>query len=408
MSYDKEMANALMRTPDNMITLSIIRLDHSIAEIKTMSPGIDIETLSREIFERLTCRPASKDSATSSWNSFARRNKYSFGLQQKLVKSILRYRKEEDRWTALSSVLLKSLAFHRHINPNMSASIDILDQKLPVVELPRTKYNRPFLPQLVSEETYTRITGDQVEESQDSAMNLSHQYPYICMVQKQVDDHSSAQLQNHLIGCDLINFELPCFSPTVKDFLKSFVGCFTTPEWKAINNDSQSTPHNDDKLLKEFYLRWSMKEAYTKALGLGMNIDFDSFETRLIGFDTDSSDNGGLWNSHDGIWNSIISNMQDIDCVDQIGRQFSCVGQVSRTRGSKREGEYWVFTFIPLGEEKTVDKSQPPNAGCICICEGPWNDEADATTASKSKDRIILENMTLTELIQSHGMEITG
>ena len=34
-------------------------------------------------------------------------------------------------------------------------------------------------------------------------------------------------------------------------------------------------------ILHEFYIQWSIKEAYTKALGFGMNIDFQSFETEI-------------------------------------------------------------------------------------------------------------------------------
>jgi len=42
----------------------------------------------------------------------------------------------------------------------------------------------------------------------------------------------------------------------------------------------------------EFYIRWSIKEAYTKALGEGMSLDFKTFETRIRGIDDDDQD---LW-----------------------------------------------------------------------------------------------------------------
>jgi phosphopantetheinyl transferase len=48
---------------------------------------------------------------------------------------------------------------------------------------------------------------------------------------------------------------------------------------------------SDESKLQEFYLRWAIKEAYTKALGLGMNVEFQSFEMRLMEVDGDT---GGI------------------------------------------------------------------------------------------------------------------
>ena len=70
----------------------------------------------------------------------------------------------------------------------------------------------------------------------------------------------------------------------------------------AIDNESRdgdgekafySTKMNvsDESKLQEFYLRWAIKDAYTKALGLGMNVEFQSCETRLMEVDGDA---GGI------------------------------------------------------------------------------------------------------------------
>ena len=405
--------------------VSIVRLDHSIAEIKTTSPGIEIESLSRAVFEYLSCKSAIGDPVTSRWNPFARQKaSYNSSLKETLIKSIMRYFKAHDRWTAFSSLLLKSIAFHRHIDPKMP--IDVAETTLPVIDLPRTKFNRPFLPQTVASKPSTRVADEEVEESRESVMNVSHQFPYVCMIQKQCIDHtrtSSTQLQYDMIGCDLVIFEarLNKYSPTMTAFLESFVGCFTTSEWQAISNDARSLPRSDDSLLKEFFLRWAMKEAYTKALGVGLNIDFDSFETRLIGHDVDSADIEGVWTPHDGIWESIAADIQQNNSNGQVEHQFSFVGRVRRTRdpnsdavqkGPTWEGEYWVFSFIPLVEEEVVENSiqseETASSGCICICKGPFNEEADAATSSDSKQHhIIIENLSLLDLIQLHGMKST-
>jgi len=393
--------------------LSIVRLDHSIAEIKTTSPEIEIESLSRAVFEYLSCKSAIEDPITSRWNPFARQKaSCNSSLKETLTKSIMRYFKAHDQWTAFSSLLLKSIAFHRHIDPNVP--IDVAETTLPIIDLPRTKFNRPFLPQTLAEKTSTRVADEEVEESRESVMNVSHQFPYVCMIQKQGSDHthtSSTQLQYDMIGCDLVIFEarLNKYSPTITAFLESFVGCFTTSEWQAISNDARSLPRSDDSLLKEFFLRWAMKEAYTKALGVGLNIDFDSFETRLIGHDVDSTDIEGVWIPRDGIWESITADIQQNNPNEQVEHQFSFVGQVIRTRDPN--SDYWVFSFIPLVEEvveNSIQSEETASSGCICICKGPFNEEADAATSSDSKQhRIIVENLSLLDLIQLHGMKST-
>jgi len=392
--------------------LSIVRLDHSIAEIKTTSPEIEIESLSRAVFEYLSCKSAIGDPVTSSWNPFSRQKASCNCLKEMLIKSIMRYFKAHDQWTAFSSLLLKSIAFHRHIDPNVP--IDVAETTLPIIDLPRTKFNRPFLPQTLAEKTSTRVADEEVEESRESVMNVSHQFPYVCMIQKQGSDHthaSSTQLQYDMIGCDLVIFEarLNKYSPTITAFLESFVGCFTTSEWQAISNDARSLPRSDDSLLKEFFLRWAMKEAYTKALGVGLNIDFDSFETRLIGHDVESKDIEGVWTPHDGIWESITADIQQNNPNEQVEHQFSFVGQVIRTRDPN--SDYWVFSFIPLVEEvveNSIQSEETASSGCICICKGPFNEEADAATSSDSKQHhITIENLSLLDLIQLHGMKST-
>lgn len=400
--------------------LSIVRLDHSIAEIKTASPGININKLSRTVFDYLSCKSVLRGPPSPRWHSLRNASDNS-SLKEKLIKSIMRYFQEPDRWTAFASLLLKSIAFHRHTDPNL-LSVDVAETSLPVIDLPRTKFNRPYLPRTVAGNTSTRVAGgEEVEECRESVMNVSHQFPYICMIQGQCSDHttSSAQLPCDMIGCDLVTFEakLHKYSPTVADFVKSFVGCFTTSEWQAINNDASSLPRSDDSILKEFYLRWAMKEAYTKALGVGMNVDFDSFETRLIGHDVDSTNVDGVWKASDGIWGSIIKNMKHDESNGQVKHQFSLVGQVIRTReqksdvvlpGPKWDGEYWVFTFLPLVDDGLSNSSKQSDdtasSSCVCICKGPFNEEA-VTSSDSKQHHVIIESLTLLELIQLHGMK---
>lgn len=399
------------------MNLSIVRLDDSITEIESNSSGIDVERLARAVLDYLSCRPALEDPTTPRWNPFASQNlSQHSSLKENLIKSIMRYIKEPDRWTAFSSLLLKSIAFHRHIDPNVTMSIK--EKALPVIDLPRTKFNRPYLPQSVADKTSRCVHADEeVKESRDFVMNVSHQFPFICMIQKQIIDNISSPLQYNMIGCDLVIFEarLNKYSRTVSDFLESFVGCYTPSEWQAITKDASLLPRSDDNLLQEFYLRWAMKEAYTKALGLGLNIDLNSFETRLIGHDVDSTDIEEVWKPNNGIWGSIITRMKNNN-NGQRQHQFTFVGQVIQTRepiastigkGPTPESEFWVYTFIPLVEvgvvENSVQSDNTASSGCVCVCGGPFNNEGDAATSSK-QHAIVIENLTLLELIQLHGM----
>lgn len=401
------------RNMNIQLKLSIVRLDHSIAEIKNTSPGIDVGSLSRDVFDHLSCTPATAEAASKKWLSYARDTSCSSDLKEALIKKIMRFVKEPDRWTAFSSLLLKSIAFHRHIDPNMS--VDVATTVLPVFDLPRTKFNRPFLPQTVAGNSSTRVTEGEVRESRESMMSISHQFPYLCMIQKQSSDHaSSMQIPYDMLGCDLVMFEprLNKYIPTISDFLQPFVGCFTSSEWKAINGDTSSRPRSDDSNVKEFYLRWAMKEAYTKALGVGLYVDYDSFEIRLIGHDVNSSDIEGDWKPRESLWGSITTDLQQCNSNGRVERQVSFVGQILRTREPKSDAVqngYWVFTFIPLVDglvNNSIEAGETSTGGCICICKGPFDEEADAAASSNST--IVIENLSLKELIQMHGMKDVG
>jgi phosphopantetheinyl transferase (holo-ACP synthase) len=400
--------------------LSIVRLDHSRADFraKTIPHDLIIGSLTREVLDYLSCKPALEAARDNNqrWSSLGTKPSLKeFLLKQTLVKNVMRYVRDPDRWIAFTSLLLKSIAFYRYVESSMSIPVDE-ETKLPVVDLPRTKLNRPYLPRIMTDKACARrieeVVGEEVEESTGSMMNISHQYPYACMIQKQ--DESSFPL----IGCDVVIFDahLNKHTPTISEFLKVFVGSFTPLEWQSISTSKNALPRSDDDTLQEFYLRWAMKEAHTKALGYGMNVDFDSFETRLIGLDVDGVDQKSAFKPHDGIWKSIkagmnmSSNQHDV----QVHHQVSFVSQITRKRKQNvaiLEGDFWVFTFIPLVErselagKKTIESENTTTRnGCVVVCRGPFHDIEDATTSS-NEHHIVLENLTLMDLIRFHGMK---
>lgn len=447
-------------------------------------------------------------------------------IREKLYKSVMRYLREPDRWTAFASLLLKSMAFLRSLETtpmnfpstrldaaeeckssqiveNLIRGTDIKSnisvepafaEKLnfPIVDLPRTEQNRPYLPILQNTET----------ENHNSTMNVSHQYPYVCIVQqhrRSQDAHDSSKRQsdqnaslpplrqhnsqtlqdmNIQIGIDAVvfNFNQNEYNPTVEKCLSCFEKSFTPWEWNRINychppnssthpihsdegvkpkitsrwwtpstsffpsafpslrSTSSSSPscftspvpatrpRSDSSKLREFFLRWAVKEAYTKSLGLGLLANFESFETILLGVDMDdyisgdgdeAGDNDDTrsvredshWSDlEEGIWNSIIKDVEiesrnrtrldaSGNCGSNVAKllppstcqkiggsqyQFSILGQVrkcskssissvhSSTLSSPKEEtescELWEFTFIPLGDD-CIDAVSTAGAG---------------------------------------------
>ena len=247
-------------------------------------------------------------------------------VKERLLGDVNRYVKAPDKYMALTSLLLKSQAFY--------LTHGSLAQELPVIDLPRTHRGKPFIPVTVYASE---------DESIDYPLSVSHQFPF-CGVARFL-----RQTTNRMLGMDIVVFD--SFNRELydsdKDFVKVFRESFTDWEWRRI--------HSADNLLIEFYLRWAMKEAYTKALGLGLHLDFSAFETRLELVDELCS--------QDGIWSAI-----------------STTG--THLRGSVvtngQDETSWDFYFLPLFCENIGQGKV-----CACICFGPLCD-ADASFEART------------------------
>jgi phosphopantetheinyl transferase (holo-ACP synthase) len=337
----------------------------------------------------------------------------------------MRFRKESDRWTAFASVLLKSVAFHRSTQELLT--INHLDDEvvselfkgrtlahersdlLPIVSLPRTKYNRPYIPCLTKEQNNDTVNRDEEaddgdNENQFAKVNVSHQYPHIALVQ-------STSCMN--IGIDLVvfSFHWSEFTPTTNDFLQAFESSFTPFEWERIQYSctgdifKSRRQRDDESKLIEFFVRWSMKEAYTKALGLGMHIEFSSFETRLLGIDDNTTSDKGIWSTiMSAINGEQLSNVND-ELLNQSKdhnmkmpvHKHSILGKVQSKAGNTKsnENQVWEFSFIPI---KTSDCNWNSHDACCCICRGPFI-EHDGPNEST---RVQIEKIDLINLIKLH------
>lgn len=185
--------------------------------------------------------------------------------EEDAIASVLCFTTPQDKWTALASFLLKSDAFYT-IHPNAIAS------RNPVV-LPRTSLKKPFIP------ASHRMLLTNHKEEEAFPLSVSHHFPYVGRALVALDNvvHSSPQPQHYKLGMDIVVFRgyNESLYASEHDFLCAFRGHFTGREWSCI----MQCPVNDR--LKEFYVRWSLKEAYTKALGVGMHCEFKSFDIRL-------------------------------------------------------------------------------------------------------------------------------
>ncbi len=181
-------------------------------------------------------------------------------------------------------------------------------------------------------------------------------------------------------------------------------------------------------MLQEFYLRWSMKEAYTKAIGLGMHMNFHEFETRLCLID-DDDDNMHL-DEEEGIWTSITRHMQSKDddgkkIVNvEDNAQFPVVGRVRHTNPLPSSmWEEWEFIFISLNNTAVheIKRGDEDKDGllpaCACICIGPSLSRKKKKTncpsvllrnVERKEPSVIarIEALLLLEVLELHGHDV--
>ncbi|KAI9197497.1 4'-phosphopantetheinyl transferase superfamily [Polychytrium aggregatum] len=120
------------------------------------------------------------------------------------------------------------------------------DQRWDQVRLSRTEYQKPFW-------------APGLQMSPAFHFNYSHHGDWVV-------------ISGHLggpIGVDVTNTICPS-NTTVEAYLGDFKSFFSTREWQKIRagNPSEAT------LMHRFACHWCLKESYTKALGVGLGLDF--------------------------------------------------------------------------------------------------------------------------------------
>jgi phosphopantetheine--protein transferase-like protein len=266
--------------------------------------------------------------------SFLQKKKASPQEVMAIQKQVLRFVKVQDKWTALGSTLIKSQAFHMVCNT--------VARDRTVVELPRTEHRKPYIPILDS--NYAR--GDTKEENV-FPLSISHQFPFVgaALLTNPID------LSSHLVGMDIVAFDEynKNLYSNEDEFLDVFCGSFTEREWECIQGNIGSR-------MNEFYIRWAMKEAYTKALGVGLGFEFNSFDLRLRS-DDDEGESQSLWK-----------------CVSARTDGVYLSASVEFLTNEAKPLEHWEFFFLPLCKQDTSSEI----SGCACVCIGPFQSSSSA------------------------------
>lgn len=284
-------------------------------------------------------------------------------LSGKLVKDVMRFVQVKDKYTALTSLLLKSQAFYE-THPTLIQEQQ--EKTLPLVDLPRTEKGKPFVP--------ARASALE-QESDCYPISVSHQFPYCGLARLVVDDYDSeSNCVDTKLGMDIVVFESlrTDLYESAHDFLQVFRDSFTEWEWQQILIHASST---DEEPLIEFYLRWAIKEAYTKALGLGLHLEFGKFETRLDMVDKSEHD------ASKSIWSAISDAREGIHLRGHVNMN-----------GQETD---WEFYFLPLCENEGKGENEEAS-GCLCICLGPLD---DTDTSSSGNAASFEAHVTWTTLV---------
>lgn len=259
---------------------------------------------------------------------------------------ISRYLKLQDRWIALCSVLLKSRLFHMTNMVTTSSNI------LPITRLPRNERGKPFLP----------------PGNKQLKFNVSHQYPFVGLSLYDIGNESDME-----IGLDIVTFDDYLKQRiSVNEFLGYYSESFTPYEWDRICHGSECSR------IRNFYIRWAVKESISKAKGVGLAMDFASFQVLIDTFDC------------------IESQMEDQKSLEDLflKTERGCQKQtnvISRLQKRGEPEEYWMLSFRPMWNDN-LDVIQ----GCSCISVGPFLQKPNIALS------MTYEAISIDELVKTH------
>lgn len=170
---------------------------------------------------------------------------------------IKRFFRREDAFRSLVGNLLPRVMLHERGVPVSS------------VKFGKTESNKPYICE--------PITDLPEHEHLHIGYNVTHDAGLIAMafeVGTTSDKQHWIDTPAHRIGVDVMRLSLPDRF-TFQAFVETVGDALTAYEKETLN---PTPPVSSSEALYHFYLIWTLKEAYTKALGLGLGFDFKRIE----------------------------------------------------------------------------------------------------------------------------------
>lgn len=161
------------------------------------------------------------------------------------------------------------------------------------INLGRTKQGKPFLKNLQGTKssrgspTPKTLEGSQNGVPYNFSINVSHHGSWVVVgFSTDNEDPEEAGRIVVAVGIDVVKYEFRRGFASTEAFFESLTSSFTQEEWRQIREPSDSNasaqgqgeslvqPGPALSSLQRLYNRWAVKEAYTKALGVGLNFGF--------------------------------------------------------------------------------------------------------------------------------------
>jgi len=282
-----------------------------------------------------------------------------------------------------------------------SKEVEVEMRMLPVVDLPRTKYGKPYLP-AIEEYTTRKCAQDQnIDKNidrelmklmlQSPCISLSHHGHTVALATMQIDQDSCLNMMKNrdpklmsttssgrcekkggkvdigiMMGLDLVVVD-PNPRGGFTTFLSCFESCFTQNEWRCLidigNGGTEFRSNGSDRGLQcsEFYCRWALKEAYIKALGFGMSLDMGSFEMRMLPNDTASRcSRFSTLLSVDNEYEQIEQHYVKTHRVEVVanGSKGKCISYEQEMMEDIQSLQYWDCALLLL-ENRPLEKLSP-------------------------------------------------
>jgi phosphopantetheine--protein transferase-like protein len=304
-----------------------------------------------------------------------------------------------------------------------------------------------------------------IQEEDIFSFSISHQFPFVGMAQIGMHHDNKIPVSPPvsppaviIVGLDIVTFDddmiKRLYSNSLDEFLNVFRDSFTKNEWNigiqdptlTLLTSSSNTNNDNGSKLKEFYIRWSMKEAYTKAIGIGMGLEFNSFEIYLqqeeneITNDDNNNNNDDNQNNDDNnqnentsmksVWNRIVvsqqqqqrdnnsSNDSDYMSMPTPSSRPTCFhGRIRFLKNNKdRDDEFFLFYFLPLQTTKrrmsvssSKSSSTVPNQtatkaqeGCACVCVGSRSFQGKPSFTTSWRNDINISWTEIDQLLEVH------